>query len=304
MLSASDNRDMSLMAQDVYMREVRRVERSTQEEDTLLLTCVARAKQEPENAWLQMRAKHARERLVEAYQPYVIYIARRYVHRAHGMDLLDLVQEGNIGLLRAIEANDPAEPYPFSYLVGTCVGSAIVRALYDRGGLIRVSRRVHEMHSKMQKMRVHLRGVLGRDPLLEEIAGTLKVPVERLGQVLASLKASRVESLQALLLEDEQEDRCDFVSLFEASVQALDARREELAEALQQALDTVLTERQRQVLQLRYGLDGQECTLVEVAKMVGVGSDTTVLRWEKQAKEKLREVLAPVYGIAQEELIA
>src|SRR6266516_6755738 len=111
-----DSREVSLLAIDQYMRGLRWSERLTQEEEVQMIQRVERGKAERgkacPNQWVLSLAKHARERLIEGYQPYVVTVARKLVFRCRGMELLDLIQEGNLGPMEAIEAHDPSKGYP------------------------------------------------------------------------------------------------------------------------------------------------------------------------------------------------
>src|SRR6266699_6958081 len=131
-MSNQEELDVSLMALDQYIRQVRWLEPLTQEEEAQLLARIERGKDEKRqaqpNAWRLSLARAARERLVKGYLPWVIHLAKEYVSRARGMQLLDLIQEGNVGLLAAIEHNDVSKDYPLRALVTAYVRGAILDA--------------------------------------------------------------------------------------------------------------------------------------------------------------------------------
>src|SRR6266702_1355915 len=141
-MSTQDDQDVSLMALDQYIRQVRWLEPLTQEEEAQLLARIERGKYERRqlqpNAWRLSLAQAALERLVEGYLPWVIHLAKGFVSRARSMQLLDLIQEGNQGLLQAIEHNDVSKGYPLRALVTAYVRGAILDALRERDGLVRI----------------------------------------------------------------------------------------------------------------------------------------------------------------------
>src|SRR2546423_8020884 len=142
MSNQEEQGSISLMALDQYIREVRWLEPLTEEEEAQLLARIERGKYERRqlqpNAWRLSLAQAARERLVKGSLPWVIHLAKEYVSRARSMQLLDLIQEGNLGLLAAIEHNDVSKGYPLRALVTAYVRGGIVDALRERDGMGRI----------------------------------------------------------------------------------------------------------------------------------------------------------------------
>jgi len=301
MLPASDNRDASLMAQDQYMREVWSVERLTQEEEEQLIQRVYRGRCERlkplPNQWVLSLARHARDRLIEVYQSVVISLAKKFAFRFKSMGFMDLVQEGNLGLMAAIDENDPNKGIPLRVLVFRCVRNALWRALRDRDRMVAVSCREEEALQRMKMVEARLLRVLGREPERSELAAEMGVS-EAIVQELHEIEQRQCTSLNALLQEKNAEEVFDFVALY----QSFCDEKTESQEMVSQAVEAVLTDREREVVQLRYGLGGQCMTLVDVGCQLGV-APSTVSMAESRAKKRLREVLAPVV-LAEKEGVA
>ncbi len=305
-----ESRDVSLLAIDQYMRGLRWSERLMEEEEARMIERVERGKvehtKERPNQWVLNLAKHAFDRLVEGYQPYVSTVARKLVSRCRGLELLDLIQEGNLALMSAIESHDPSRGYPLCTLVGVRVRSRMLHALAEMNGTVRVCWRGRKAVVQVSEAQKELRLVLGREPLYPELAARLGWTLQRLVEVMEWWQCERVESLQGLLQEDEQEDRRDFVSLFRASLHDEESRSFELGQAVQQALDTVLTDRQRETVSARYGFgDGiaQEGSYPEIASEFGI-SAASVQVTDVRARKRLQAALTPVIGGFRQELLA
>jgi RNA polymerase sigma factor (sigma-70 family) len=295
-----ESRSVSLLAIDQYMRGLRWSERLTVEEEARMVERVERGKRERmnerSNQWVMSLAKHAFERLVEGYQPYVSVVARKLAARCRGMELLDLIQEGNIALMGAIESHDPARGYPLRTLVGVRVRGAMLHALGEMNGTVRVCWRSRKAVVEALQASEELRVVLGREPSYPEVAARLRWTLERVVEVMDWRWYGQVQSLQGLLKEDEAEDYRDFVGMFHASVQAEASRSGELEQAVQHAIETALTDRQREVVSARYGFgDGiaQEGSYPEIAAQFGV-SAASVHVTDVRAKKRLQVALAPV----------
>lgn len=309
----SDDRFVSLGALEQYRREVHGAHWLTEEEEARMVQRVLRGRQEQQqevpNQWVLSLAKDARARLVESYQALVVAMAWRFANNRCRMDVLDLVQDGNIGLLRALDRGNYQTPRQLCVWVKACARGEMVNALRDRGALVRIPKDVFSVYKKIAAMEHSLQEQLGRFPTLAELAHHLGLSECRIVEVKEAFeRLQQVESLQQAMMqgEDEEEGWEQFVGLYQQASEAECERSRKLEEALQQALKIALTERQRTVIQLRYGLDGEGSGVhkqVEIAEMFGV-TDRAVGIAERKAKTRLKRVLAPVYAVAQEELRA
>ena len=308
-MSNQEEQDVSLMALDQYIRQVRWLEPLTTEEEAQLLARIERGKHEKRqpqpNAWRLSLAKAARERLVEGYLPWVIHLAKEYVSRAKGMQLLDLIQEGNLGLLAAIEHNDVSKGYPLRALVTAYVRGAILDALRERDGLVRIPDRTVRQLRLLRKAQRALLHTLRREASYAELAAHMQLSVEKVCELVCYQERQEVSSLEALVQARASEEEASFVSVFAATAEEM--RVQPWSELIEQAMQTMLTERQRTVVQLRYGFGedgGSMRTQKEVAELAGIAW-ITVLRDERRVKGVLREALAAVgTGICGQEVVS
>ena len=254
MKQAQQEQDVSLLALDQYLREVKQLPRLSQEEETRCFQRVARAKEEPENQRLAMLAREARDRLVERYQPLVISIARRCLFFFEGLTLEDLIQEGNCGLIWAID-HYQREGLFLAY-AARAIRGAILRSFRNQDGLIRLPNHVHNALAQKRRTAIALRKRLGREPSLAEVAAQMGKEEHEVRSLDEVKQVRSVLSLEGLLVEDErEEDQRQFVSLFAASVKQEEARQAELAALLQQAMASTLQSSERSALRLRHGID-------------------------------------------------
>jgi RNA polymerase primary sigma factor len=301
-----DDRDISLMAHDQYMRLVNWTPRLSDEEIIQLLQRVARGKAEQMKACpdsqVLAQAKEARDHLVVGLQRLVMCMAQRCHRRSQRMELLDLIQEGNVGLLHAIERHEPQRDREFIGFASISIRQALWQAVIDRSELIRLPENIGRVVSKAYKVERQLVITLGRDPCPAEVAQEMGIEEQTLHEALACEQQRRsMKSLQGLLREEDAEDQHRFVSLFEAWVEGDKARRVRVEQAVEEAMMT-LSRRERDVIRMRYGLDGQCLNGPDMAQVMG----TTLKAVEclgVNARKRLRQALAPVVleGQAEDE---
>ena len=258
----------------VYLKEIGRVPLLTPEEETELALKIQAGGPEGEKA---------KQRLSEANLRLVVSIAKRYVGR--GMQFLDLIQEGNMGLIKAVEKFDYAKGFKFSTYATWWIRQSITRGIADKGKTIRVPVHMVETINKTLRMSRNLLQELGREPTSEEIAerlGTTKQKVEE------ALEISRDPvSMDSPIGEEEDSSLGDFIEDENMLSPSDSADYQMLKKELVNALDT-LTDRERKVIELRFGLiDGQARTLEEVGKEFKVTRER-IRQIEAKALRKLR----------------
>ena len=255
----------------MYLKEIGKVPLLTAEEEIEL------AKR------MENGDEDAKKRLAEANLRLVVSIAKRYVGR--GMLFLDLIQEGNLGLIKAVEKFDYNKGFKFSTYATWWIRQAITRAIADQARTIRIPVHMVETINKLVRVSRQLLQELGREPTPEEIAERMEIPVERVREILKI--SQEPVSLETPIGEEEDSHLGDFIQDDNVPVPAAAAAFTLLKEQLVEVLGT-LTEREQKVLRLRFGLDdGRARTLEEVGKEFNVTRER-IRQIEAKALRKLR----------------
>jgi len=255
----------------MYLKEIGKVDLLSTEEEIRLAKKMAEGD------------KDAKRRMAEANLRLVVSIAKRYVGR--GMLFLDLIQEGNLGLIKAVDKFDYTKGYKFSTYATWWIRQAITRAIADQARTIRIPVHMVETINKVMRISRQLLQELGHDPSPEEIAADMGMPVEKVREILKI--AQEPVSLETPIGEEEDSHLGDFIPDEDASEPAEAASFTLLKEQLSEVLNT-LTPREEKVLRLRFGIeDGRTRTLEEVGKEFNVTRER-IRQIEAKALRKLR----------------
>lgn len=267
--------DISELADDsvrMYLREIGRISLLTWEEEVDLAKRIAEG---------DMQAK---KRLAEANMRLVVSIAKKYIGR--GLDLLDLIQEGNTGLIRAVEKFDYTRGYKFSTYATWWIRQAITRAIADQARTIRIPVHMVETINKLIRTQRKLLQELGREPLPEEIAIEMGIEVEKVHHILKI--SQEPVSIEAPVGEEEDSRLADFIEDKESVTPDEAATYELLKEHINEIL-SLLTPREQRILRMRFGLDdGRSHTLEETGQEFGVTRER-IRQIESKALQKLKK---------------
>ena len=255
-----------------YLAEIGRYPLLTAEQEMQLASCVVEGDIQ------------AQQRIVEANLRLVVSIAKRYNN--HGVSLLDLIQEGNLGLIRAAQKFDPSRGFRFSTYATWWIRQAISRAVAEHTRTIHIPVHVVELIYKMKRISRQLYQDLGRDPFPEEVAKATNLTKERIVELQSMAEAPI--SLDAPLIDDEQYHLADTLEDMQAAAPAEVVTHQVLREQITRALDT-LSQRERQVIEMRYGLQDGYCHTLEELSLYFKLTRERIRQIEVKALRTLRQ---------------
>lgn len=269
---------------NIYLRQIGKIPLLSSEEETRLFQRISAARNAAWQIIDEEQVNRARSRVVEGNLRLVAKIAMRY--RNLGLPFLDLVQEGNVGLMKAVEKFEPEKGYRFTTYATWWIQQSMMRALTDQGRTIRLPAHIVERLGKLNRSKEHLQQKNNQQPSIEEVAEALSLPVEKVRQTLEL--AQGLASLDMPL--DDSEERSCFMDLVQnqgASSPEDEALAKTMRERLNEVLDTLLP-REAEILRLRFGLsDGTSHTLEQLGSIFGITRER-VRQIEKKALMKLR----------------
>ena len=260
---------------DLYLREIREIDLLTAEE---------------EKALAAVKDPDAIKKLTESNLRLVVSVAKRYT--GSGMDLLDLIQEGNIGLIKAVKKYDPEYDNRFASYAIYYIKQEIQRAINNQGRSIRIPEYMINQMKRMSKVRSELQLKLGRNPSPEEIAKKMKLTVNEIHEM--RILQQPIRSIDTPLSDDENKDLTLADVIPDPDPLPIDVMiAAALGDQLQDILDmNILSDREKKILMLRYGVeDGRKHTLQEVSDQIGV-TQQRIRRIEQEAIRKLKEAPA------------
>jgi RNA polymerase primary sigma factor len=257
----------------LYLREIGKIPLLSAEEELVLAKKVVAGD------------KGAKDKMAEANMRLVVSIAKRYVGR--GLDLLDLIQEGNTGLLRAVEKFDPDKGFKFSTYATWWIRQAITRAIADQARTIRIPVHMVETINKLLRTQRRLTQEMNREPTNEEIAREMEIDVDKVEHIM-KIKQD-ISSLDASIRDDEEDSvLADFIE-DEDTISPEDSATNQLLKEQVKHVLSALTEREQKIVELRFGLkDGRQHTLEEVGQEFGVTRER-IRQIEAKALAKLRK---------------
>ena len=299
-------KDMSLMAYDQYSRWVRWTPFVPKEEIASLVQAVLRGREQHckggADQQVLSEAKQAREQIVIALQLLVIHLARRFTSRFQSLELLDLIQEGNLGLLYSID-HYPSSGSGHGFLgyASVCIRQALWQAFLERDGMIAIPEAVGHVLNQVRQVHQRVVSVRGEDPSYPEVAASIGMGEQELVEVLAMYEQRHaLESLENPFNEDDAEDIHERVSVFASWVGRDEEPLTPMRQRVQEAV-AALAPREREVVSMRYGLEGQVLTCQDLAERMGT-TEKAIEGVGYRARGRLRKTLGAAGGGDHEEL--
>lgn len=256
-----------------YLKEIRNIPLLTPKEEIQLSRKVRKGDEQ------------ARKKMIQSNLRLVINISKRYIHL--GIPFLDLIEEGNLGLMKAVDKFNPRKGYRFSTYAAWWIKQGITRSIFDQGKVIRIPVYMNELIARWKKTREGLAQKLKRPPTDEKIAKKMKIAKEKMAQINFWL-STKTSSLEAPIGEEDGSQIADLVEDETAIPPDAEIKRFLDRERIDNLLE-LMTDREKQVLNMRFGLvDGKSHTLAEASKKLGVSRER-IRQIEEEALRKLRK---------------